>query len=175
MQWPFTQTFNVSLIYNNISLIYNTHQLIGLTFQNMYCSLEHSGGCVWLCEREGGGGGPNRVLNFAPWEGQLNFLKLKLNVNQRNQRINVQPFLTICINFFNIISRRPCSKSPGIVEKRVPIISTFSQFSKVRVSTNSLSNSFGGKNGSYIETLTTVWSEGRQIPLYNTVYCIVNV
>ena len=153
MQWPFIQTFNVSLIYNNISLIYNTHQLIGLTFQNMYCSLEHSGGCVWLCERVRGGGVRTGFSIFAPWEGQLNFLKFKLNVNQRNQRINVQPFWPFCINFFSIISWRPCSKSPGIVEKRVPIISTFSEFSKARVSTNSLSNSFGGKNGSYIETV----------------------
>ena len=152
MQWPFIQTFNVSLIYNNISLIYNTHQLIGLTFQNMYCSLEHSGGCVWLCEKVGGGGS-EQGFQFCSLGETVEFLKFKLNVNQRNQRINVQPFLTICINFFNIISRRPCSKSPGIVEKRVPIISTFSQFSKVRVSTNSLSNSFGGKNGSYIETV----------------------
>ena len=55
MQWPFTQTFNVSLIYNNISLIYNTHQLTGLTFQNVCCPVGHSRGCVWLGERGGGG------------------------------------------------------------------------------------------------------------------------
>ena len=46
MQWPFTQTFNVSLIYN-------THQLTGLTFQNVCCPVGHSRGCVWLGERGG--------------------------------------------------------------------------------------------------------------------------
>ncbi len=90
--------------------------------------------------REWEGGGPNGFFwtgfsIFAPWEGQLNFLKFKLNVNQRNQRINVQPFWPFCINFFSIISWRPCSKSPGIVEKQVPIIPTFSESSNVRVLT----------------------------------------
>ena len=153
MQWPFIQTFNVSLIYNNISLIYNTHQLIGLTFQNMYCSLEHSGGCVWLCEREGGGGVRTGFSILLPGRDSWIFSSLSWTLINVINVSTFNLFWPFCINFFNIISWRPCSKSPGIVEKRVPIISTFSEFSKVRVSTNSLSNSFGGKNGSYIETV----------------------
>ena len=56
---------------------------------------------------------------------------------------------------------RPWLNSPGKAEKRVSIILASSEYSIIRVFTNSLSNSFGGRIGSYIETSTKRFSTFR--------------